>query len=57
MNHTDSKGNASSIQWHSYIFDDDANKFFEDFFRDKHPNRLRTKWLNSNPVRKELANL
>ena len=29
----------------------------EDFFKDKYPNRIRSKWLNSTPVRRELANL
>jgi len=56
-NHTDSNGNASTLQWQTYIFDDDANKFLEDFFKDKYPNRIRSKWLNSTPVRRELANL
>nr|YP_010365187.1 hypothetical protein M1I11_mgp068 [Exserohilum turcicum]UOU81413.1 hypothetical protein [Exserohilum turcicum] len=55
--HTDSKGNSATLQWQTHIFDEDANKFLEDFFRHKHHNRTRNQLLNSTPVRRELANL
>jgi hypothetical protein len=37
--HLDSKNNAGHIQLLNHLFDDDANRFVADFFRDKYPGR------------------
>ena len=55
--HIDNKGNAATVQWNSNVFENDAARFYNDFMRDKFPNRTPNNYWNSSPVRKALRDL
>jgi len=55
--HIDNKGNAATVQWNSNVFENDAARFYNDFMRDKFPNRTQNNYWNSSPVRKALRDL